>query len=63
MDAAVCHLHCSCFRVVNHYGAPFDMTGRRVFKMSLGRAGSEDHIFDAAVEGDYVVLGWGGEID
>jgi 5-methylcytosine-specific restriction protein B len=44
-------------------GAPFDMTGRRVFKMSLGRAGSEDHIFDAAVEGDYVVLGWGGEID
>lgn len=44
-------------------GAPFEMEGRRVFKMSLGRAGSEDHIFDAAIEGDYVVLGWGGDID
>lgn len=44
-------------------GEPFDMSGRRVFKMSLGRAGSEDHIFDAAVEGNYIVLGWGGEID
>ncbi|MFZ2996981.1 AAA family ATPase [Sphingobium sp.] len=44
-------------------GTAYDMTGRRVFKMSLGRAGSEDHIFDAAVEGGYVVLGWGGDID
>ncbi len=44
-------------------GGPFDMTGRRVFKMSLGRAGSEDHIFDAAIEGGYVVLGWGGDVD
>ena len=44
-------------------GAPFDMSGRRVFKMSLGRAGSEDHIFDAAIEGNYIVLGWGGEVD
>lgn len=42
---------------------PVDMSGRRVFKMSLGRAGSEDHIFDAAIEGDYIVLGWGGDID
>lgn len=44
-------------------GAPFDVGGRQVFKMSLGRAGEEDHIFDAAVEGQYVVLGWGGDID
>lgn len=44
-------------------GGSFDMSGRKVFKMSLGRAGSEDHIFDAAIEGDYVVLGWGGDID
>lgn len=44
-------------------GEPFDIAGRQVFKMSLGRAGSEDHIFDAAIEGDYIVLGWGGEVD
>ena len=31
--------------------------------MSLGRAGVEDHIFDAAIAGDYVGLGWGGDID
>lgn len=41
----------------------FDVTGRRIFKMSLGRAGSEDHIFDAAVAGGYVATGWGGGID
>lgn len=41
----------------------FDLTGRRLFKMSLGRVGVEDHIFDAAIEGDYAVLGWGGDVD
>jgi 5-methylcytosine-specific restriction protein B len=40
-----------------------DLTGREFFKMSLGRAGSEDHIYDAAIEGDYIVLGWGGDVD
>lgn len=44
-------------------GGSFDLSGRRLFKMSLGRAGVEDHIFDAAIEGSYVVLGWGGEVD
>lgn len=41
----------------------FDLAGRRFFKMSLGRAGQEEHIFDAAIDGNYVVLGWGGEVD
>lgn len=41
----------------------FDLAGRQFFKMSLGRAGAEDHIYDAAIEGGYIVLGWGGEID
>lgn len=44
-------------------GSAFDLEGRQFFKMSLGRAGQEDHVFDAAIEGDYVVLGWGGEFD
>ena len=44
-------------------GQPFDLDGRKVFKMSLGRAGIEDHIFEDAIEGGYAVLGWGGEID
>jgi 5-methylcytosine-specific restriction enzyme B len=41
----------------------FDVGNRQVFKMSLGRAGVEDHIFDAAITGNYIGLGWGGDID
>jgi hypothetical protein len=41
----------------------FDLTGRKLFKMSLGRVGVDDHIFDAAIDGDYAVLGWGGDVD
>lgn len=38
---------------------------RQVFKMSLGRSGEAEGagIFREAISGDYVVLGWGGEID
>ncbi|WP_286134167.1 AAA family ATPase [Methylobacterium sp. Leaf123] len=43
--------------------APFDLAGRSVYKMSLGRAGSEDHIYEAAILGGYAVLGWGGSED
>jgi 5-methylcytosine-specific restriction protein B len=43
--------------------ASFDMGQRQVFKMSLGRAGIEDYIFDAAIEGGYVAIGWGGQED
>ncbi len=41
----------------------FDLAGRKLFKMSLGRAGVDEHIFDAAIEGGYAVLGWGGDVD
>lgn len=44
-------------------GGGFNLEGRKLFKMSLGRAGIEDHIYDAAIDGSYVVLGWGGDID
>jgi hypothetical protein len=43
--------------------APFDVGERRVFKMSLGRAGSKDQVFDAAIASGYVVMGWGGKLD
>jgi hypothetical protein len=41
----------------------FDFTGRQFFKMSLGRARTESHIYDAAIEGSYIILGWGGDVD
>ena len=31
--------------------------------MGLGAIGTEDHIYDEAIAGNYVVLGWGGEVD
>lgn len=36
-----------------------------VFKMSLGRANTESdaYLFDECLDGGYVLLGWGGEID
>ncbi|MCP5385461.1 MAG: AAA family ATPase [Novosphingobium sp.] len=44
-------------------GKPIDLGGKRVFKMSLGRAGIEDQIFEDAIENGYAALGWGGDID
>jgi 5-methylcytosine-specific restriction protein B len=40
-----------------------DLAGRRFWKMGLGAIGTEDHIYDEAIEGNYVVLGWGGDVD
>ncbi len=41
----------------------FDFTRRQFFKMSLGRARTEGHIYDAAIRGGYIVLGWGEDVD
>lgn len=44
-------------------GERFSLEGRRAFKMSLGRAGVEEEIYDQAIEGGYAAIGWGGAID
>lgn len=44
-------------------GVGFSLGDRQVFKMSLGRAGAEDHVYDAAIRGSYATLGWGGDVD
>ncbi|WP_226637850.1 AAA family ATPase [Novosphingobium profundi] len=40
-----------------------DVGQRQVFKMSLGRAGIEEHIYEDALETGVISLGWGGGID
>jgi hypothetical protein len=37
--------------------------GRDFYKMSLGKASSESHIYEAALEDSYIVLGWGSDED
>ncbi|WP_245804626.1 AAA family ATPase [Erythrobacter tepidarius] len=41
----------------------FDFTGRNFWKMGLGQIGVEDSVYDACIAGDYVALGWGGDVD
>jgi len=41
----------------------FDLSGRKFFKMSLGRSADQSEIYQAAIEGNYIALGYGGEYD
>lgn len=41
----------------------FDLNDRNFFKMSLGRAYDQSEIYQAAIDGGYVALGWGGDTD
>ncbi len=45
--------------------SPTNFEGRKVFKMSLGRSANdaEAYLFDEAIAGGYVILGYGGEVD
>lgn len=40
-----------------------DLAGRRFWKMGLGAIGSEDEVYDDAIAGGYIALGWGGAVD
>ncbi|RAH95650.1 AAA family ATPase [Acuticoccus sediminis] len=41
----------------------FIVGDRRVFKMSIGRAGSQDEMFYDAIAHDYIAIGFGGELN
>ncbi len=44
--------------------AGFDITGRQIFKMSLGAAyGDDSDIYDECIDENCVMLAWGGDID
>ncbi|MEL7718855.1 AAA family ATPase [Citromicrobium bathyomarinum] len=40
-----------------------DLAGRRFWKMGQGAIGTEDDVYEAALSGGYITLGWGGAID
>ncbi len=44
-------------------GQGIDLKGRKFFKMSLGESASGADVYDAAIAGNYVTLGWGGDED
>ncbi|QEI06599.1 AAA domain-containing protein [Pigmentiphaga aceris] len=39
------------------------LIGKRFWKMGQGAIGSEDDVYDKAIEGNYITLGWGGAVD
>jgi hypothetical protein len=41
----------------------FDFTGRKFWKMSLGRVGQQDSVYDRAIEDGHISLGYGRDID
>lgn len=43
--------------------AGYDLSGCKFWKMGLGAIGSEDAVYEGALSGNYVVLGWGGDVD
>lgn len=50
--------------VQNKADESISLNGRRVWKMSLGDTqGNEEHIFDECLDSNYVLLGWGQDID
>ncbi|WLD59318.1 AAA family ATPase [Salinispirillum sp. LH 10-3-1] len=51
-------------RVTKQAEAPVDLSGRRVWKMSLGNTlGSDASIYDECIENDCILLGYGDNID
>ena len=50
--------------VQNENQESVNLAGRRVWKMSLGDTqGNEEHIYDECLDRNYVLLGWGQDID
>lgn len=41
----------------------FNLAGRRFWKMGLGAVGSDEHVYSAAIDGGYVALGWGADVN
>jgi 5-methylcytosine-specific restriction protein B len=50
-------------RVVQEAPVPFDVTGRRIWKLSLGDAITEPHIYRECIDNGYALLGYGAGLD
>lgn len=46
-----------------HRSGHIELAGRRFWKMGLGAIGVDDHVYDEAIAGGYILLGWGGDVD
>ncbi|WP_267911609.1 AAA family ATPase [Devosia rhizoryzae] len=43
--------------------APDSIEDKRFWKMGQGAVGTEDEVYEAALAGNYIALGWGGAVD
>lgn len=44
-------------------GVDANLTGRRFWKMGLGAIGTQDDVYQACIDGKFIALGWGGNLD
>src|SRR5690606_36539065 len=56
--------HAAEAKVTKQASAPTNMTGRNVWKLSLGNSlGDDSYIFDECIEEGYALIGYGAKLD
>ena len=49
--------------IIENHDSQFDEKKNQVWKMSLGRAGADEEIYQYCLQNDCVLLGWGDDLD
>ncbi|AEC20748.1 hypothetical protein PT7_2208 [Pusillimonas sp. T7-7] len=56
--------HAAAAKVTKQAAAPSDITGRKIWKLSLGNSlGDDSYIFDECIEAGYALIGYGAQLD
>jgi 5-methylcytosine-specific restriction endonuclease McrBC GTP-binding regulatory subunit McrB len=49
--------------IIENHDSQFDESHNQIWKMSLGRAGADEEIYQYCLQNDCVLLGWGDDLD
>ncbi len=56
--------HAAAAKITKQAALPIDITGRKVWKLTLGNHGGDDsYIFDECIEEGYALIGYGSQLD